>query len=559
MNDDHGGTHGSHDWDDRAIDAALHELHGSRPPDLSARVLLALQQQRHGDLPVLRRVQKPRLSAWLAAAALLLAAVAIGFSVAGGPLRVEPAVAAAVELTVVDGVFECVEITPAGRRATEVGPGAPFVFAARAGNRLRCAIASAGHLGPFGRIVALPQTELEVRSMEFSVKNGVVAASALTLSVVAGVVTWHSLARSESAAAGEVVRMEAPAEGAATLAVENQRLRDRIAELERRNEALAAQAVRSEATPAARPPEPAAAAPAEAVAVAALFHDDRFALLDGLDWATIGTVTNEMAPLLLQLLDEMEKTGEVPTELAIKIQELNSKLVAQVPEMLKAGMPGFGPNGTYTHPIVVGNTLGAALQAAGQPLDGAQQQKIAGLVRAFGAENQAIVDQGREFDLEHMLAETEMKDRFYKEVGSLLTPEQFAKVYPDGAAGYDGISLFGTGLMTRPYTEAVDAKDAGDFARITSNKLGEQLGLDESTATKVRAVIERVAASSPEVWQDKAGAVETRLRMLKSGRTPAALRQQIAMMREIQRQVPLSAEQKKKLASLKRIYVPLPR
>lgn len=152
-----------------------------------------------------------------------------------------------------------------------------------------------------------------------------------------------------------------------------------------------------------------------------------------------------------------------------------------------------------------------------------------------------------------------MKDRFYQEVSTLLTPEQFAQVYPNGATGYDGVSLFSSSLMTRPYSEPVPASNAGDFARIASNKIGEQLGLDESTSRQVRSVVERMASAAPELWRDKGTAVETKLRMLKSGRTPAAMRQQLAIMREIQRQVPLTAEQKRQLSSMKHVLVPLPR
>ena len=141
----------------------------------------------------------------------------------------------------------------------------------------------------------------------------------------------------------------------------------------------------------------------------------------------------------------------------------------------------------------------------------------------------------------------------------MLTPDQHAKMYPEGSTGYDGVSLFNTGLMTRPYTEVVPSSGPADFARIAGNKLGENLGLDEAGSQAVRAVIERLAATSPELWQDKANSTETTLRMLKSGRTPAALKKQLAIMREIQRQVPMTPEQKKKLASMKHVLVPVPR
>jgi len=256
------------------------------------------------------------------------------------------------------------------------------------------------------------------------------------------------------------------------------------------------------------------------------------------------------------------KNGELSKEgmaLAVKITELNGKLVAQVPAMLKAGLPGYEANGAYTHPLVTANTLSSTLAAAGQPLTDAQRATMSGLVRTFSIENQSISDASREFDLEYLLAETEMKDRFYREMSTLLTPEQYRAMYPEGSQSNDGVSLFGTGIVTRPYTEVVPAANAADFARIASNKISESIGLDEATATKVRGVIERMTGASPELWQDPADSAETRLKFLKRGRTPAALRRQIEVMREIERSVSLTPEQKKQLRSMKKILVPLPK
>jgi cell division protein FtsB len=551
------------DWDDRAVDAALHELHGSKPPDLSSRVLLALREAHPGQLPVLRRSRAPRpLVAWLVAAAMVLVTVAVTWAYWSHtmPGRTDERIAM-VELAVLEGAIEVVEARPEGLASTAIAAGRSVAFAARAGNRLRNRAIASGRLGEFGVVTLQAQTELEVRSMEFTVKNGVVAASALTLSVVAGVFTWHSLTHGETAKAGEVVRMEAHGDTSGALTAENERLRQRVLELERQNENL-------QASRTAAPPEPAPAVvetaaaeqPAEPVVAALMFDDPQFAdALGKVDWSLVGSVTKEMQPLLVELMAAMEKDGEVPQELAIKIQQLNSQLVAQLPAILKAGLPGFGPNGAYTHPLFVANSLASTLAAAGLSLDATQRDAIAGLVRSFSVENQSLSDQPREYDLEKLLAETEMKERFYDEVASRLTPEQYASIYPEGSTDYDGASLFRPSLMTRVYSDGVPVKDAADFARVASNRLGEELGLDEATSTKVRSIVESMAARSPELFQTPANVTETKLRMLRSGRTTAALKQQIAFLREVQRQVKLSPEQLRKLAGLKRVLVPLPR
>ena len=94
----------------------------------------------------------------------------------------------------------------------------------------------------------------------------------------------------------------------------------------------------------------------------------------------------EMQPLMNELVRALEEDGEIPPELAVKIEQLNANLIGQVPALLKAGLPGRGPNGAYTHPLVVSNILAKTLQAAGKPLDQAQSAALSGLVKSFGSE-----------------------------------------------------------------------------------------------------------------------------------------------------------------------------
>ena len=551
------------DWHDRLIDASLHELHGRRPPDLSSRVVSALERAPIDPSPVV--VQRPAAARtppfvwWCVAGAAAMVAVALCAAAwcardQGAPDQV----VAALEIAVLGGEIECVEFESG--RASDSRHAAPLTvsFAARPGNRLRCAAPCRARVGPFGIVECDPIMELEVKSMEFSWKSGVVAASSLTVAVVAGVVTWHSLTRTETATAGETLRLQAVDNGGGELAAENARLLRRIERLEQENAALRIVPTReAEPVPVAVAPEP---PPAEPPPDSMVFKDEAYAkALEGIDWKTMGEVTKEMGPLLAKLIESMKNGEELPQELAVQIQELNMKLVAQVPALMKSGLPGFGPNGAYTHPLVVANVLANTLAAAGQPLDDAQRAKIDGLVRAFSAESQSIAGASRDFDVEQLALETEMKDRFYRELSSHLLPGQSETMYPPGSTGYDGASLFNTGLMTRPFTEAIPAKNAADFARIASNRLGEDLGLDEASAAQVRAIVERVAGASPELWRDPSDATERNLRMLKTGRASTALRRQIELMREIQRTVPMSPEQLKKFKGLKGVLVPLPK
>jgi hypothetical protein len=551
-------------WEDRAIDAALHEVHGTAPPDLSARVVAALGQHAGGPLP---RLEPVRTSRWHLAAVLLGASL---LGVAAAALAslllshaVSPSPAVSVGLRVLDGVVVCVE---AGRERTVVpGATAPAPFVAVPGNRLRTPGPSVFVFDSFGRLDTGPHTELEVRSMEFTRKHGVLAASSLTLGIVTGAVTWHALTRHETVRAGGELRVhgDTDADGAAMLA-ELQRLREQNASLQQERESLLAAVAQREPAPAAPQPaaEPVAPPPPAAPEKAALaFSDPRCAeALAKIDWAKVGAVTKEMGPLLAQLAVAMSQEGvEMPVDLAVKVGELNTALVGQVPAMLETGLPGFGPNGTFTHPLVAANMLASTLAASGQQLTAAQQQQIDGLVRAFSVEAQSVADTQGEFALEQLYAETTMKDRFYEQVGSLLSPDQHGAVFPDGPTKYEGANLFDTGVLLRNHAQPVPAKDAAEFARIVSRRIEEKLGLDEASTAQVRALLARTA-SDPELWRDPANAKE-RLpgHFLKAGRTRTALRSQLEWMRQIQAQVALTPEQRKELAKMAHVLVPLPR
>jgi anti-sigma-K factor RskA len=546
------------DWQDRWVDAGLQELHGRRPPDLSARVVLALQEARPGQLPTVRRARRSWWRYAVAAAALVLLGVLVGALLPREREASQPFVQ--LDLHVQQGELLCVEVFADGVQRSRHGVGAPVGFVARAGNRLLAAAPSRFQVGPFGELATGPATELEVRSMTVNWKHGVVAASSLTIAVVAGVVTWHTLSQGGTATAGEVVHLEAGGghDGAA-MAAENSRLRERLRQLEQQNADLQLATARQQAPPEAveEPPPP----PPEPVVAETgpVFADDAFAeALAALDWDLMGKVTNEMGPMLVELAEAMEQDGELPLELIGKITELNAKLIGQVPAMLKAGLPGTGANGAYTHPLVSANILAKTLAAAGVEMDATQRDKIAGLVRASTIENRAVADSVQEFDLQRVAAEVEAKDRFYREVASQLTPEQYRVMFPEGADRFEGTSLFHSSLFTAQLIEPVSAAGPADFAGSVAQTFGKQVGLDEAAAGQVRAIVERMASAAPELWQQPASQVETDLRMMRSGRTGTAMRHQIEMMREILRQVPMTPAQRKKFTSMKRLFVPLP-
>ena len=550
------------DWEDRLIDSALQEVGGQQPPDLSARILIALGEAAPGELPVLRSPPRKFAASVLLAAAFLclgmLTAYVVSYAFDAGhksPASAER-VAERVALHVASGAVEFVS-ADAERPGEIVAAGEAAIVSAHRGARLFASTDSRLRLGVFPMLQVRPATELEVRSMGFSMKNGVVAATSLTIGVVAGIVTWDAMSGPEVRASGEVVHLESEAPDAKDYLAENARLLARVEALEQQNaQLLTVRQGVAAATPEEPPPAEVEAKPE--VATALMFGDKKYAdVLSKMNWAAMGKATFEMQPLMNELVRALEEDGEIPTDIAVQIQKLNTHLVGEVPTLMEAGLPGTGPNGAYTHPLVVANTLASTLNAAGQPLDGAQSAALAGLVRSFTTELDGVAAGQFEFQSETMMHELEAKERFYKEMSQRLTPEQFAAIYPKGSTEFDGLSLFGTGLVTRELLRPIRAANAADFARRAGSHMADELGFNDADTVRLRAVLESVAGSSTELWGKPASAAERKLRFMRAGRTKAALNNQVAMLRAISRQFQLSPEQKKKLFSLQGVMVPI--
>jgi len=224
------------DWDDRLIDAALQELHGQKPPDLSARVLLALQEAAPAaSSPRVRRASANgptrRLPGFALFAALLAVAVVAwsfagrGLRPGGGPASRSAAPFVAFQLELLRGELVCRDgRDDEGGFVRFVARNEPLHLDLRAGANFVCAPASAFRLDRFGVLATTENTRLEIVDMAIDRTQGIVMASSLTLAVVAGTVTWHMLTRTDTAVAGETIKLEATQDGGLAASARERRL-----------------------------------------------------------------------------------------------------------------------------------------------------------------------------------------------------------------------------------------------------------------------------------------------------------------------------------------------
>jgi hypothetical protein len=91
-----------------------------------------------------------------------------------------------------------------------------------------------------------------------------------------------------------------------------------------------------------------------------------------------------------------------------------------------------------------------------------------------------------------------------------------------------------------------------------SSNISDKLGLSSVTAKRVHDIIAR-ASQAAELWRHPAETAEmSQAHFIRSGRSMAALRNQVIWMRQIRQLPGLTAEQRKKLGEFSRILVPLP-
>lgn len=282
-------------------------------------------------------------------------------------------------------------------------------------------------------------------------------------------------------------------------------------------------------------------------------------VLQEIDWEEVGTSTAKLAPLLAELLDTLEKTGEIPPTLVAEIQKWNAQLVAVAIKVDAAGLPGHGVNGSFTHPAVDVNVIHATLRAGGHALSAEQEERLGEIGRRYAdeeARRSAGYAEGT-LELRKIAEEAAVKDRFYEEVDALLTTGQRDFLHPESVRGMTQLDLFSSGIMTYLEMRPLDVKDREVAVKLVTEKHLEKLGLDPASRPVVEQLVrgwaEKVSEAGLDAPREKAVSMPL---LTRSARVRKAAQLQLELWDEIQRRVPMTEEQKRKLAAETNIVVP---
>jgi RNA polymerase sigma factor (sigma-70 family) len=325
--------------------------------------------------------------------------------------------------------------------------------------------------------------------------------------------------------------------------------RARLSELEER---LRAPAAREEKGGGGEP----SAEPEAAKGPRFLFPEYEQTLL-AIDWEAVGTSTANLAPLLAELLDSLEKTGKMPANVG-DIQRWNGPLVTVAVQLAEAGMSGTGVNGAFSHPAVEANIIHATLKAGDHALSADQEARLEELGRRYAAEEArrlAAYPEGT-LALRKLADEATLKDRFFGEVDALLTQEQRDLLHPESVRGYTQLDLFSSGIVTYLEVRPLDMNDREAAVKRLTDKHYEKLDLDAAYRPAVEAAMRRYAERVAEAGLDAPREKTALPGLMRSERVRKAAQLQLELWADLERSVPLTPDQKRRLSEETNILVP---
>lgn len=304
----------------------------------------------------------------------------------------------------------------------------------------------------------------------------------------------------EAAAVADATEADARA---ATLERQREAAVAKTRELEAEIDLLRQQLARRDADAAAAQEEAAAAAASEpedwreAFATTPFQSDETGPMLEGIDWVSFGENLGAMPALTAGLAEALRDGLPPPPEIIGKLQQHNGPLAAIALTLQGTDLPGTRANGRFTHPLVMGNGIAAALAAQELPLTAEQQEKLEALSLDYDARERARVAKygADELELAKTVEEARSKDRFFDAAFALLTEEQASALRPEAAAGRIGIDLYSSGLVWQGVGQPIMHLDPATVPELVTSRLVRQFSLTDEAG--VRDVVEQWVSEIP--------------------------------------------------------------
>lgn len=186
------------------------------------------------------------------------------------------------------------------------------------------------------------------------------------------------------------------------------------------------------------------------------------------DWKEIGDVYNKMETIVKERVKAVREGREPDPEGQKQLGELNKKLQNHLVSFFNKLPTNSGPNGQFTHPANLVNTLAGHLEAVGLPLTEDQIERLGSLGDEYDRKWDKLEASYTDatWTLEKILDESELKEWFHDEMFKICTAQQKEAALPAEIDGVVGADFYSAGLflnanmgMVKPVTVA-DIADA---------------------------------------------------------------------------------------------------
>jgi len=189
--------------------------------------------------------------------------------------------------------------------------------------------------------------------------------------------------------------------------------------------------------------------PVPATDDAGRFFTERYnGVMKKVDWKTVGSSLGSMSKLISEIVPAIAE-GEAPDmQKVAEIQKLNGHLI-QAAVTAGTELPGTGINGAFSNPAFMLNAMASTLAAVKLPLTKAQEDRLETMTKDWIAadEKRMKAYDDKTWTIVKLYEEAEIKDGFFRDAFSVMTPEQNQALTTDLSRGRVRLDLFSSSLI----------------------------------------------------------------------------------------------------------------
>lgn len=194
--------------------------------------------------------------------------------------------------------------------------------------------------------------------------------------------------------------------------------------------------------------------------------------ITNVDWIAIADSMSGMVPIANRIAGAiLEGVPPAPEDIG-NAQKRNGPLVGAAITLNRAGVPGTGPNGAFSHPAFMTNAIAANLEALGMPLDAAQRERLGRLGNDYTRRDEARLGAYEDglLELRKIVEEAELKEAYFADVFAMLNAAQREALSPALSRGRVRLDVFSAALVWAGRVQPIGYRDEAHLAELLESR-----------------------------------------------------------------------------------------